>query len=158
MKEIPLTKGLVTIIDDEDFERVNKYKWHLLLRNTRRTSYATRSSEVGGTKKTVYLHRFILNASNGLQVDHINGNGLDNRKSNLRLVTHSENLRNSYKHRSGLPLGVFRANKKVTPNTVKYYAQIGPATSKRYLGVYDTIEEASRAVQNAILKREQVII
>ena len=156
MKEIPLTKGLVAIIDDEDFERVSRYKWLALPR--KRTSYATRTSQVGGTKKTVYLHRFILNASNGLQVDHINGNGLDNRKSNLRLVTHSENLRNSYKHRRGLPLGVFRANKKVTPNTVKYYAQIGPATSKRYLGVYDTIEEASKAVQNAILKSEQSII
>ena len=97
MKEISLTKGLVAIIDDEDFERVSRYKW-VSLKN-KRTVYASRSSDLKGGKKTMYMHRFIMNPPSDMQVDHINGDGLDNRRVNLRVCTQSQNLKNSWRHR-----------------------------------------------------------
>lgn len=91
--EVKLTRGLVTIIDAEDFELVSQFKWFASRGSS--TEYAQR--KLGGT--TIKLHRFILNAPDGMQVDHINHNGLDNRRSNLRLCTHSENLRNRRKQK-----------------------------------------------------------
>lgn len=86
--EIPLTKRYVSLIDEDDAERVLQYKWH--------------ARETGSMGRTVYaasaraglLHRFILDAPHGLVVDHRNGNGLDNRKANLRLATQHENKAN----------------------------------------------------------------
>ena len=88
MKEIPLTQGKITLIDNNDFERVNQYKW--LYENSK--GYALRREYIRGSirkhqkQNNIKLHRFILNFPIG-QVDHINGNRLDNRKHNLRIVT-----------------------------------------------------------------------
>lgn len=89
MKEIPLTKGKVAIVDDGDFERVNRLKWHL-----HAGGYAGCKDWSGGNRTYVYMHRLILNAPRGTEVDHINGNKLDNRRSNLRMATRKENSRN----------------------------------------------------------------
>lgn len=79
-----LAKGKEAIVDDEDFEKVNQYKWHSDGR------YAIRylDARVGSS---IRLHRFIMNARKGQQIDHINRNPLDNRKENLRFCTSSEN-------------------------------------------------------------------
>lgn len=89
-KEIPLTKGKVAIVDDEDYERFGEFNWHCV-----GGRYAARS--VGGrkNKRMVYLHRLIIGAKDGENVDHINGDKFDNRKSNLRIVTQAQNLYNS---------------------------------------------------------------
>lgn len=93
--EVKLTRGLVTIIDAEDLELVSQWKWYAT--RGQNTDYATRKQRVDEVQKTIILHRFLLNAPYVMHVDHINGNGLDNRRANLRLCTPSENLRNRQK-------------------------------------------------------------
>lgn len=87
MKTIELTKGMRAIVDDDDYERVNSLSWHF---NGR---YAARREK----NKTVLLHRLIVETPDGFVTDHINGNRLDNRKSNLRICTQSQNRANSVK-------------------------------------------------------------
>lgn len=91
MKQIPLTQGKVTLVDDEDFEYLNQWKWHAMADDY--TFYVGRK-EGWPIQKTIRMHRVITNAPGGMFVDHINGNGLDNRRSNLRLCTVAENNRN----------------------------------------------------------------
>ena len=90
MREIPLTRGKIALVDDVDFEKVSAHKWCYMT-----AGYAARSVAAGGKRKLVYLHRFILEPSKGKHVDHVDGNKLDNRRSNLRVCTHQENRRNS---------------------------------------------------------------
>lgn len=92
MKTIPLTKGYSALVDDEDYERVAAVKWYASVHP--RTIYAQRDCHANGKRTAVCLHRFIMSAPQGMWVDHINGDGLDNRKSNLRVCTPAENLRN----------------------------------------------------------------
>lgn len=87
MKKIILNTGQILIIDKEDFKKVIRYKWHF-----HKLGYVE-SHNV--ENKRVYIHRYITNAPKGKIVDHINRNKLDNRKSNLRICTQSENLRNA---------------------------------------------------------------
>ena len=93
MKEILLTQGYIALIDDEDYELVSQYKWRV--QKVRTGYYAVRnSSRVNGKQKRIYLHRFILSPESGFEIDHINHNGLDNRRENLRVCTRSENQSN----------------------------------------------------------------
>lgn len=93
MKEIKLTKGHVALVDDEDFEYVNRVKWRVLPSGN--IFYATRSIQINYKKKNILMHRLILRLrKNSCHVDHINGNGLDNRKINLRIVNRNQNMRN----------------------------------------------------------------
>lgn len=101
MKEIKLTQDKLAIVDDEDFERVNQYKWCYMhdgrVSHTFHTGYKdlTKPKRPFNQKnKTIRLHRFILNFPEGMEIDHINGNVLDNRKTNLRICNHSQNLKN----------------------------------------------------------------
>ena len=96
MKTIPLTKGLVTIVDDDDYERVAEFKWHAAVR--RKTVYASR--DLWPSRQKVLLHRWLLDAPRDMEVDHRNGNGLDNRRENLRLATRSQNLINCRPNRT----------------------------------------------------------
>lgn len=89
MEKIKLTQNKFTIVDDEDFDRINKFKWYA--RKDRNTFYAQRKFNINGTWKNIMLHRFILNPPSDKFIDHINHDGLDNRKANLRIVTHSQN-------------------------------------------------------------------
>jgi hypothetical protein len=91
-RRIPLTQGKYAIVDPEDFERLNKYKWYAA-RDTR-TFYAHRKKRVGKKYVSIGMHRQILNPPDHLMVDHINHNGLDNRKANLRLATSAQNSYN----------------------------------------------------------------
>jgi hypothetical protein len=87
--KIPLTRGKVAYVSEEDYERVSKYKWLCMGHG-----YAARSRRKDeGKKGIVYMHRFILGVEDG-EVDHVDGDRLDNRRENLRLVTHSQNLMN----------------------------------------------------------------
>ena len=90
MKEIPLTQGYVALIDDEDYELVSKYKWHVRVCNTNK--YA--NSNVQKKRTTMSMHRLIMGFPVGLQIDHCDHNGLNNQKSNLRVCTKDENNRN----------------------------------------------------------------
>ena len=86
MKYIQLTQGKFALVDDEDFENVNHFKWFY-----EKSGYACRRK----SGRSIRMHRFITNAPENMEVDHINGNGLDNRQENLRICTHKENIRNA---------------------------------------------------------------
>lgn len=141
MKEIQLTKGYVAIVDDEDFECVNRHKWVVLVNKERRTKYVMRTETKDGKRAKVYLHRFITNPPEGMVVDHINGDGLDNRKENLRICTTSENQRNSHLHRKGHLPGVT----SIKRNGKTYWmAQLWNGEKSEYLGSADTGEGAHK--------------
>jgi len=89
MAEIILTDGSVALVDDEDFERVNRSHWKL-----HPQGYAYRKTTRGrGKHVTILMHRFIMNAPAGMEVDHLHGSKLDNRKSQLCLITPLEHRR-----------------------------------------------------------------
>src|SRR4030066_2184242 len=90
MKEIKLTRGKVAIVDDEDYEWINQWKWHC-----NGQGYAERHCDIPGKRTMIKMHRLILNTPNGMETDHINHNRLDNRKSNLRVRTRSQNAINT---------------------------------------------------------------
>ena len=96
MRKIPLSNGKYAIVDAEDYTKVSKYKWSETKLGHRRTSYARTNIKEGEKYRTESLHRLILGLSSkdGNIVDHINGNGLDNRKINLRLSSPRENAVN----------------------------------------------------------------
>ena len=90
-KTVPLRgkfAGMSATVDDADYETVSKYKWTGLSAHRSLTVYA-RTSIAG---KTVYMHRMILAPDPDLEVDHIDANGLNNQRSNLRAVTHGQNI------------------------------------------------------------------
>lgn len=91
--ELPLTQGKVALIDAGDFERVRGFSWYAF--RTRNLWYAAASNPNPGGPRRLYLHRLLMNAPKGVEVDHKNGNGLDNRRStNLRLASHQRNICN----------------------------------------------------------------
>ena len=109
MKKIELTKGQFAMVDDDDFEELSKHKWWV-----GSGGYAAREVSLGTKdgkhlRKTVLMHRQILKAPDGMDVDHANHNKLDNRKSNIRLATRSQNKANALvktRKQSELPMGV----------------------------------------------------
>ena len=119
------------IIDIEDVELCKKYKWHI--KRDRRTSYAISNGE-----SRVFLHRLVMNYSGNDDVDHINRNGLDNRKSNLRIVTRSANIMNQDES-NGI--------KKVPSGN--YQVAIGKDYKTIYIGTYSSFEDAYNARKNA---------
>ena len=92
---LPLTKGRFAIVDAEDYPLLNKYKWYASKNGN--TYYAVRMHK----DKRLRMHRYILDAPNNLLVDHINHNGLDNRKANLRLCTTQQNSHNQRPQKAG---------------------------------------------------------
>jgi len=98
---IPLTRGLVATIDAEDFEKIDQFKWCAKKSGSR--YYAVAYVKGGGrsNNKQIAMHRLILNYFGMLDIDHINGNQLDNRKCNLRTATRTQNNLNQLKVRKG---------------------------------------------------------
>jgi len=96
MKEIQLTQGKVAIVDDEDYQMVNQFKWYALKNGN--TFYARRVVPVNGRQKTVHMHQFIIgDTPKKSDIDHKDGNGCNNQKLNLRICTHQENMMNQKK-------------------------------------------------------------
>ena len=99
MAEIPLTRGLVAIVDDEDLDLVRRHSWHahaVIGKGGRRCGwYAATTTECSsGRATTVYMHRLILQPTGHALADHRDGDGLNNRRRNLRPASHSQNLTN----------------------------------------------------------------
>lgn len=135
--EIKLTQGQVAIIDDEDYRLISQRSWHAMRSSHKRTWYAAANN---WKNELTLMHRVILNAPDGLQVDHRNHDGLDNRRANLRLCTNAQNQANRKAQSASGFKGVIR-----TPSTGKYRAHICPAGKFIHLGTFPTAEEAARA-------------
>ena len=140
MKTIPLTQGKFAIVDDEDYEKIAKNKWYAIQDNY--TFYAVRSIRKKKKRKKIRMHRIIMNAPQGQQVDHINGNGLKNIKSNLRFATNSQQRQNSTRHRNASSKfkGVsFDNNKKL------WYSRTCIDYKRIYIGYFKDETEAAIA-------------
>ncbi len=140
--EIPLTQGKFAIVDDDD-EWIGKWKWYY---STHRGGRAERCFRTAGKRNTLFMHRVILDAPDGLQVDHINHDGLDNRRSNLRLCTNAQNNMNRTKLEgcSSKYKGVSWHRQKM-----KWQARITLNGKLKHLGWFSSEEEAARAYDKA---------
>lgn len=148
MKKIRLTQGKQAIVDDSDFEWLNQWKWHYS-----NGGYAERNLRLGVNKrKTLQLHRLLLERQEGFNIDHINRNKLDNRRDNLRVVTPSQNSANSSIKRSskigckGVSYHVWGRSKK------NWVARIHVDGKRKWLGRFKTKEEAARNYNQASIK------
>lgn len=145
MKTIPLTQGCVALVDDEDYEWLNQWKW--CLQGGLRPGYAVRLCNHRGK---IYMHREILKPPDGFETDHINGNGLDNQRSNLRLCTRQQNNMNRgvAKNRGTSRFkGVYFASREQM-----WCAHISRSNRKKHLGYFNTEEEAALAYNHAAQK------
>lgn len=105
-KEIPLTQGKVALVDDRDYPEVSKFKWCTFTPG--KIYYAVRGSPgVNGRKHLIYMHSIIIGTPKGMQTDHINGDGLDNRRENLRVVTCRENQQNLHIKKTSKYPGIY---------------------------------------------------
>ena len=151
------TYGTFTVLyDAEDHDKVSAHAWYMMKDNTTTdTFYVTTHipHPDGGwyyppngprtrRKVKLYIHRLIMDAPKGMDVDHINGNPLDNRKSNLRICTHTENNRNrgaNKNNTSGYKGAYWHKQNK------KWRAQIVRNNKAIHIGLYESKEEAARA-------------
>ncbi len=140
MKQIPLTKGLFAIVDDEDYEYLNLFQWRALKHRTGK-HYAI--AKIDG--KHILMHRMIMKVSNRLDiVDHRDGFSLNNARSNLRVCTNSQNMMNRgpVKHRGNEYKGVVKIERKMK---TCWKAQIGLNGRTRCIGFYNTPKDAAIA-------------
>jgi hypothetical protein len=98
MKKIKLTQGMVALVDDEDFEFLHQFKWYASFEHV---FYAKRTVVINGIKRKVYMHHAVIGKpAEDMVCDHIDGNGLNNTKNNLRFLSRSQNSRNRHKHKN----------------------------------------------------------
>lgn len=140
-KSIPLSKGLVAIVDDEDYDELSLVKWHADNRG-----YAVRCVRFPIGPRKILMHRHIMQTGRGIEVDHIDGNRLNNQRSNLRTATSAENKRNQRPTRGGSS-----KYKGVTWNTrlQRWVAQIGVNRKSIYIGSFKDETEAAKAYDKA---------
>jgi hypothetical protein len=137
---VPLTRGYEAIIDAADVSLVDGFNWYAT--TGKYSIYAARDNRAGGRRETVLMHRVIAQTPLGMHTDHINRDGLDNRLSNLRAATQSENIRNQGVRRNNKS-GLKGASWHTTAN--RWVAKIKLDKKQFHLGFYDTAEEAHRA-------------
>jgi hypothetical protein len=154
MKRIPLTQGFFAFVDDDDFESINIFKWHAIIQKRSDGSnkvYAVHSQRIGRKKVHIRMHRLILQAVHGLEVDHVDGNGLNNTKGNLRLVTSSQNHMNMSAHTTHAGKTTTSKFKGVSweKRTGKWRALIWFEGKGRRLGYFHSEDDAARAYDKA---------
>lgn len=132
--------GLFAIIDEEDFEHVSRHEWRAMVLPD--ATYAVRDEGPKKARRCVYMHREIMDAPQGVQVDHWDRNGLNNRRANLRACGQSQNNANQ-----GL-----RSNNQSGYKGVSWHSQNGYWRARIqhngkgiYIGVFDSAEDAARA-------------
>lgn len=152
MKRIPLTRGYYALVDDEDFDYLNRWKWFSSVAQTG-CVYARRNEGVGNGKQvTVLMHRVIARTPDNLVVDHINGDGLDNRKQNLRSVDKIVNCQNRTRmnrNNTSGHRGIYLSRNKRSPSSYLVLVQKDKVMHRG--GFHKTLEEAIKA-RDAIKK------
>lgn len=140
MAKVYLRNGKYALIDDEDLELLDGYRW-------RCTTLGYAVSTISKTSKVIWMHRLVNDTPGGYETDHINQNKLDNRKSNLRTATHGENNRNRLNGRNTSGYKGISWHKGASKWTVQIYA------GKRiYLGIFSDLEEAREVYKQAAEK------
>lgn len=141
---IDLGDGSVVVIDEDAWPRLRAHRWHIHVGH-RGHKYAATNYKVAPRKfRYVRMHRMILNAEGGMDVDHINGDTLDNRLCNLRLCLHVDNTRNQRTKGSTSYKGVY-LHKRIG----RYVASIGAGEARKHLGYFDNPLEAAMAYDAA---------
>jgi len=145
MKEIPLTRGRVAFVDDEDFDVLNKMKWHTQVNSGKYplAQHCIPNGKYG--QRRINMHHLILKPGPGQVVDHIDGNTLNNQRSNLRITD---------RHGNGCNCGMRKNNssgfKGVSQNAAgRWIAQITVKREFHWIGSYATKEEAAAAYDAA---------
>ncbi len=145
VKEIPLTQGLTTIVDDEDFESLARFKWYAWF--NKGSPYAARDSRIneGRRRHRIHMHRVIAGTPKGLETDHKNHDTLDNRRENLRTCTHSQNMANQ--HNQSRKSTLSSRFKGVSWNSERqcWRANIRIDGRTRFLGQFDDEKDAASA-------------
>lgn len=153
MKTIPLTRGKVALVDDEDYERLMRYQWFACVSKDKKRWYARRNlrTDANGRRGTVPMHREITSAPKDCEVDHRDHDGLNNQRHNLRVCSKTDNQRNR-RAQSGTSL--FKGAHWVTQPGWKggWRAQIRVNGKSIHLGTFSTDTEAARAYDAAALK------
>lgn len=145
MREIPLTKGFVALVDDSDYSRVASVKWRAFVCKSG-IVYAVRTATRGGKRRQLSMHRVVVDAPEEFDVDHKDWNGLNNQRSNLRLCSHRQNMANARRRpgRSG-----FRGVQPIPSG--RWRAVISEFDRLRHIGVFDSAEAAARAYDDAAI-------
>ena len=153
MKPILLTKGMIAIVDDDDWELLEQYQWYYSTHNRAYTTTHISCKTENGKRTTKSRHipmtHMILGITDSRIVDHKNGETLDNRKENLRICTNRQNSANSKlrkDRKSGYKGVSFNKNAK------KWSSQIKVNYERIYLGIYDTPWKAAQAYDDAAVK------
>jgi hypothetical protein len=151
MKEIKLSQGLFAMVDDEDYDELNQYKWYA--GKNANVFYAMRMIIVNGNYKTIKMHREILNNHSKNHTDHIDGNGLNNQKENLRIVTARQNCQNKHTISSSKYVGVY-----FNKNAKKWSSQIKINCKTIYLGLFKNEEDAHNAYLNKLKEIGEIFV
>ena len=153
MKLIQLTKGYFAKVDDEDYQELSKLKWFFHIGIGKKVKYARTIFTVSTNKRsTTSMHRFIMKAKKGQIIDHIDGDGLNNQKSNLRFVTNSQNCMNRgaiSKSKTGFRGVTVKVNKD---GSLMYIANVYVKRKNIYLGTFKTGIEAAEAYNKVVVK------
>jgi hypothetical protein len=143
-KEIPLTRGMVALVDDADFDWLNQWKWCATA-----GGYAMRRINITRTiGEYIYMHRLIAGAGEGVYADHINHDTLDNRRCNLRIATPGESIRNTRARKNNL--SVFKG--VVRNRSSRWAARIQVDGAPIHLGYFLTQREAAHAYNEAAIQ------
>jgi AP2 domain/HNH endonuclease len=146
-KIIPLTKGFVTIVDEDDYDYLIQWKW------TYNQGYALRGQkkkEYLYKRKTIMMHRIIMNAPEDKEVDHKNLNGLDNRKQNLRIATYAQNKYNALKRNQKTSSKYKGVSWKIDKNKWEVYIKL--SGKKVHIGYFNNEIDAAKAYNKAAEK------
>lgn len=146
MKKIELTQGKVALIDDDDFDRVSQHHWYA--KKSRNTFYAEKAVRIDGKQTSVKMHRFIMGHRKGEDIDHGDGNGLNNQKVNLRICTRSQNCMNRRIARGKSEYKGACWHKRIG----KWQVRIQVDGKRVHLGYFESEDEAGKAYNKAAKK------
>jgi len=149
MASIVLHDGTECFIDEEDLELVSQFKWYNPAGYARTTYHRKGSSKTDKNRNVnVYLHRLVMGALDGEMIDHIDRNPMNNRKSNLRKVSHSVNMANSVKQKGANPTSSYVGVQKCRGTHNTYYARV----AGEVIGYYKGEKAAAQARDLAMIK------